>query len=207
MKQRRANRKLGSIERDVLEELSFGDLMYGFLLSARSTSRMHRLARERAMQRYRRKIAVERLIGAKYIQASGERLSITGKGRLSLGNAVRKNMQSLRNTTALCDTRCAVFWREQVLQCFNRVSGYFLTNAKSLYSSSKASQIYQNIFCTGYSSESRTIHNSENISNCTSYIACSTSWSLKRYIHLKHTSKRDYHAKWAKALLASAMRW
>ncbi|OGG50528.1 hypothetical protein A2763_04500 [Candidatus Kaiserbacteria bacterium RIFCSPHIGHO2_01_FULL_54_36] len=109
MKQRRANRKLGSIERDVLEELSFGDLMYGFLLSARSTSRMHRLARERAMQRYRRKIAVERLIGAKYIQASGERLSITGKGRLSLGNAVRKNMQSLRNTTWDGKWRLATF--------------------------------------------------------------------------------------------------
>lgn len=83
-------RKLGSIERDVLNELSFGDLLYGFLLSSRSTKRFYKLARERAAYRYRRKLAVERLIELDHVKAAGERLSITRSGRNALGEIVSK---------------------------------------------------------------------------------------------------------------------
>lgn len=94
---KRRARKLGSIERDVLNELSFGDLMYGFLLSARSTGRFYKLARERAASRYRNKRAIERLIELEHVRAVGGRLSITKSGRDALGATVSKTFNLLAN--------------------------------------------------------------------------------------------------------------
>lgn len=83
-----ARRRLGAIEREILDDLSGGDLLYGFLLSARSTRRMFKLARERATYRYRRKCAIERLKDAQFVQQRGNRLAITEAGAGALGGAV-----------------------------------------------------------------------------------------------------------------------
>src|SRR3989344_5169870 len=73
--------RLGTIEREVLEELSVGDLLVGFLCSARSTRRMYKIARERAKHRYHTRLAIERLTSEGHISRSGEFLSINTSGR------------------------------------------------------------------------------------------------------------------------------
>lgn len=88
-------RQLGRIERDILEQLSIGDLTYGFLLSARSTRRMYQLARERAMDRYRRKKALERMMDLEFVHQGVERLMITTKGKNMLGETVAKTANLL----------------------------------------------------------------------------------------------------------------
>lgn len=92
---RKRTRQLGRLERDVLEELTAGDKLYGFLLSGRSTRRMHRLAQERANDRYRRKLAVERLKDLDYIHARGQHMSITDAGRSMLGDQIDKTKKLL----------------------------------------------------------------------------------------------------------------
>ncbi len=94
-KRRRAHR-LGSIEREILQELSGSDLLYGFLLSARSSRRMYRLARERAAYRQRRKRAIARLIDERFILASHERLSISEAGKGAVGLAIEKTRTLLK---------------------------------------------------------------------------------------------------------------
>ena len=89
-------RKLGQNQREILRELSYGDLLYGFLLSSRSTRAMIRLAHERATERYRRKRAIEHLSELGFIQSRGKRLSITDAGRNALGDSVEKNRSLLR---------------------------------------------------------------------------------------------------------------
>lgn len=100
-KGRRANahrrKRLGAIEREVLEDLSAGDLLYGFLLSARSTRRMFRLAREHALYRYRRKLAVERLKEIQFIRERSGRLSITDLGTNALGRVIERTAGLLKN--------------------------------------------------------------------------------------------------------------
>ncbi|HEY4516799.1 MAG TPA: CRISPR-associated endonuclease Cas2 [Candidatus Paceibacterota bacterium] len=102
-------RQLGAIERGVLEELSAGDLLYGFLLSARSSRRMYRLARERANDRYRRKKAIQRLIELEYIEERGKHLSITEGGTNVLGSAIEKNLALLTERAWDHKWRIAVF--------------------------------------------------------------------------------------------------
>lgn len=92
---RKRRRQLGSVERDILNELSLGDLAYGFLLSGRSTKRLFKLARERANSRYRRKLAIERLQDLEFIIARGEKLSITSAGRGALGDQITKTLRLL----------------------------------------------------------------------------------------------------------------
>jgi len=94
---KRRTRKLGSIERDVLNELSLGDLLYVFLLSSRSTRRFYKLARERAAYRYRCKRAVERLIELEHVRAVGGRLSITKSGRDVIGVTISRTLDLLAN--------------------------------------------------------------------------------------------------------------
>lgn len=93
-------RKLGNIERDVLNELSCGDLLYGFLLSAHSTRRMFKLARERANYRYRREIAIKRLEKLRFIRKRGKALSITQNGADALGLAIDKTALLLKRNTS-----------------------------------------------------------------------------------------------------------
>lgn len=69
----------------MMHELTAGDLLYGFLLSAHSTGRMYRMARERAAYRYRRKCAIDRLVDEQYIERKGDRLFLTNFGRSALG--------------------------------------------------------------------------------------------------------------------------
>lgn len=92
----RRTRQLGSIEREVLEDLSAGDLLYGFLLSARSTRRMFKLARERALYRYRRKLAIERLKHLQFVRQRSNTLEITKDGIGALGQVVGKTASLLR---------------------------------------------------------------------------------------------------------------
>src|SRR3989338_750579 len=80
-RRQKRRRQLGDIERDVRRELTFGDMLYSFLLSGRSTKQFYRLARERANHRHRRKLAIERLVEQEIIVARGDRLSITEHGR------------------------------------------------------------------------------------------------------------------------------
>src|SRR3989338_2568700 len=94
-KPRRRRPKLGSAQRAILSELSGGDLLVGFLLSGRSTKRMYRIARERAMRRYRDKLAIEQLPNLEYIRVQDERLSITKKGRGALGEIVSSTRRTL----------------------------------------------------------------------------------------------------------------
>jgi DNA-binding transcriptional regulator PaaX len=91
----KSKRQLGAIEEEILSELSLGDMLYGFFLSARSTSRMFRLARERATFRYRRKRAVARLIERELIRKRGEKLTITSAGTSALGELVDKTRELL----------------------------------------------------------------------------------------------------------------
>ncbi|MDP3645508.1 MAG: hypothetical protein Q8R25_00265 [bacterium] len=102
-------RRLGDIEREVLEEVSCGDLFYGFLLSGRSTRRMYRLAHERATYRYRRKRALERLIELDFIHAQGERLTITSAGRSALGDQIIKTLDLLKSNAWDYKWRVAAF--------------------------------------------------------------------------------------------------
>ncbi|KKW19679.1 MAG: hypothetical protein UY63_C0008G0039 [Parcubacteria group bacterium GW2011_GWA2_51_10] len=97
--------RLGSIERDILEELTLGDMMYSFLLSGRSTKQFYRLARERATYRYRRKLAIQRLIEFEYIRERGKYLGITRGGRNALGVSIDETHRLL--STAVWDHK----WR------------------------------------------------------------------------------------------------
>ena len=106
---RRRTRQLGPIERGLLEDLSGGDMLYGMLLSGRSTRRMFKLARERANYRYRRKLAIARLIELDYIREQGGRLSITSGGGGVLGTAVNKNLELLKTSTWDHKWRIAIF--------------------------------------------------------------------------------------------------
>lgn len=93
---RKRTRQLGSLERDVLNDLTVGDALYSFLLSGRSTKHFYKLARERATLRYRRKLAIERLIELDYIRTEGERLSLTNEGRDILGEAIDQTLKLLQ---------------------------------------------------------------------------------------------------------------
>ena len=105
----RHGRDLGRIERDVLGKLSFGDLLFGYLLSAGSTARMFKLARERTRYRYRRKCAIERLVERDFIRKNGEKLSITTAGNNALGRTVEKTRKMLGAKRWDCKWRIAIF--------------------------------------------------------------------------------------------------
>ncbi len=52
----------------MLEEISAGDLFVGFLSSAGRSRLMHKVARDRAKERYRNKLSLERLEACWYVQ-------------------------------------------------------------------------------------------------------------------------------------------
>ncbi|MDO8552511.1 MAG: hypothetical protein Q7S01_03180 [bacterium] len=106
---RKRGRGLGSIEKDILEELTFGDLLYSFLLSSRSTKRFYKLARERANYRYRRRVAIERLIASDYVREQGKRLTITSGGRNVLGGIALATLKLLKTSAWDRKWRIAIF--------------------------------------------------------------------------------------------------
>lgn len=89
------NRRIGNLERDILQQLSAGDLLYAFLLSGHSTRRMYKLARERAASRYRRKRALDRLITQEFVHKTGGRVHLTNQGRNELESLAAKTKEQL----------------------------------------------------------------------------------------------------------------
>ncbi len=95
MTSRKRTSRLGPIEREILSELSATDMLIGFLCSGRSAKRMSKIANDRAMYRYRRKHAIERLIRQGLIRKRGEHASITNRGLLLIDNAISRNRKAL----------------------------------------------------------------------------------------------------------------
>ena len=93
------HRKLGRIERDILGDLTFGDLLYSHLCSGTSRTRFYQLARERATERYRRRRAIDRLTTDGFISAHGEVLHLTKAGSVSIGSYADKNRELLKQQT------------------------------------------------------------------------------------------------------------
>lgn len=92
---RSRRRRVGAIEKDILERLTLGDVLYGALLSGSSTKRMFKLARDRAIKRYRYKKAIERLKKLEFIEQTGDRLTLTIRGRTMLSELVEKTRASI----------------------------------------------------------------------------------------------------------------
>ena len=82
--------RLGAIERDILENLTLGDLLVGFLCSSRSTHLMYKVARKRALARYRTQKAIDRLVLEGYIKRNGETLSISTAGKHLIEKTIRQ---------------------------------------------------------------------------------------------------------------------
>lgn len=95
MKKKPTHKRIGRLEREILVELTAGDLLYGFTFSMRSARRMYKLARERAAYRYRLNRATQRLLEQKFILEQSGRLTITDKGRSVLGTAVTETRMLL----------------------------------------------------------------------------------------------------------------
>lgn len=91
-------RRLGEIEREVLEQLTMGDLMVGFLCSAMSTRRMYKIARDRAYRRERIRQAVDRLEHDGLVHRSGDSLSITTVGARLVTHAIETTRKRLGRT-------------------------------------------------------------------------------------------------------------
>ncbi|RJR13121.1 hypothetical protein C4585_02575 [Candidatus Parcubacteria bacterium] len=103
------SRKFGRIEKQILQELSFGDLLFGYLLSFGSTGRMFKLARQRAMDRYRRRQAIQRLKEFGYIRSCGDTFSITSAGRKIIEGSIERTLQSLKTKKWDHKWRIAIF--------------------------------------------------------------------------------------------------
>lgn len=102
-------RRLGTRQRNILQEFSLGDILYAHFLSARSTRRFYKLAHERATERYRRKRALEQLELMDYIHRQGDRLSLTGSGRSAITDAVAYTNNLLQTKTWDNKWRIVVF--------------------------------------------------------------------------------------------------
>lgn len=94
-KRRSSSRRIGRVEREMLTELSLGDVMYGFFLSAGSSHRLLRLARERAQYRYHRKLTLERLVEKGFLTRRGEMCSLSPSGKRALGVSISRTKQML----------------------------------------------------------------------------------------------------------------
>ena len=83
-------RRLGKVEKEILESITGGDLLIGFLCSARSTRQMNKIAYERALARYRRRKSIASLVMKGFAVRNGEVLHITADGINALENAVQR---------------------------------------------------------------------------------------------------------------------
>ena len=88
-------KRLGKVEREILESITGGDLLVGFLCSARSSRAMHKIAFERARARYRTKQVIDSLVIKGFAARDGELLSITDTGRNMLENTVERTRNGL----------------------------------------------------------------------------------------------------------------
>lgn len=80
--------RVGSREREILNELTAGDMLIGFLCSARSTRRMYSVAHARARERYLTKQAADRLTSHGYILRHGDAISLSKRGRALIETSV-----------------------------------------------------------------------------------------------------------------------
>ena len=94
-KPRTRRQNIGHVQRDILEHLTLGDLLYAHLSSGSSTKRFYKLAHERATERYRRKQVIEGLTDMGYVEKSGEYISITNKGLEAFGQTSLKTRKLL----------------------------------------------------------------------------------------------------------------
>ncbi len=106
-KKSRKNSKLGSIEKEILEQLSGGDLFVGMLLSARNSSKMFEIARTRAARRHAQRRAIVLLKKRGLIILNDERLHITVKGEALLSRVVSKMRTAIHDNRARWDGK----WR------------------------------------------------------------------------------------------------
>jgi DNA-binding transcriptional regulator PaaX len=85
----------GSRYYDILEEITMGDLFVGFLSSARSTRLMYAVARKRAYERNKNKMALERLEACGYVRHREKDGKIiffaTKEGKRALHNAYQQS--------------------------------------------------------------------------------------------------------------------
>ncbi|MEK7098668.1 MAG: hypothetical protein AAB908_02085 [Patescibacteria group bacterium] len=91
-------RRLGKVEREILESMTTSDVLVGFVCSARSSRRMYKIAYERARARYRTRKVIDSLVAKGYVDQNGDLLTITDDGRRALENTVQKIRSSLAST-------------------------------------------------------------------------------------------------------------
>ena len=89
-------KKLGRVEREILETITAGDILIAALCSARSTRGMYKLAHERARARYRTRGTIDTLVKKGLARHSEGMLSVTNEGSEALENAVTKTNALLR---------------------------------------------------------------------------------------------------------------
>lgn len=90
-------KRLGLIEKEILESITAGDMLVGFLCSARSSRRMYKVARERAVARYRTQKAIDSLITKGWATRKGDYVGITSDGKFELDKAILNAQVSLRD--------------------------------------------------------------------------------------------------------------
>lgn len=91
--------RVGRLEREILGELSAGDLLYGHLLSVHSTKEMYRTARERAANRARRKRAIMQLEQKGLVRQIGTSVSVTRLGTAAAEQVVLSTRGLLETST------------------------------------------------------------------------------------------------------------
>ena len=89
-------KRLGSIEKEILESITAGDLLVGFLCSARSSTQMHKIAHKRAVARYRTRKAIDSLVAKGWAIRRAGSIAITEDGRLQLEQAILITKDSLK---------------------------------------------------------------------------------------------------------------
>ncbi|KKW46494.1 hypothetical protein A3C21_00445 [Candidatus Kaiserbacteria bacterium RIFCSPHIGHO2_02_FULL_59_21] len=80
-KRRHKRRTFGPIEEDIVRNLTAGDLLMSFLMSARSTRAFHGEARKRARARYHYRRSAEGLERRGVVRRRGDAISLTEQGK------------------------------------------------------------------------------------------------------------------------------
>jgi DNA-binding transcriptional regulator PaaX len=83
----------------ILEEISAGDLFIGFLTSAGSSRLMHKVARDRAKERYANKLALQRLEGCGYVKRRSQKgkkgFFVTKEGKKALDDIYKHSFRAI----------------------------------------------------------------------------------------------------------------
>lgn len=90
-------KRLGKVQREILESISAGDVLIGFLCSARSTRQMYKIAYERARARYHTRKVIDSLVENGYAMQDGDTLTITETGRNALESTIQRTHASIQS--------------------------------------------------------------------------------------------------------------